>query len=308
MKAVIFFSGLAGLLIFGIPFLNHRSGSHDISVIVHEVVHPASPGVAAPQVGQGDCRYEAERRIDLSATSLEELSLSAGSGSLDVRGVEGLEEIHAVGRACASHEEFLNEIRLTSEIQGSTLLMETHHPDWSGWRSGNRYARLDLRIEVPAGMAADIRDGSGETSLSELGTLSFRDGSGEALVTGIRGDLSIEDGSGELEIRGVSGTVRVEDGSGEVVLEDVGSDVEIRDSSGEVEIQGVGGSLTLYDSSGDLDVEDVAGFVRVVGDSSGDIQVRGVRGDFTVERDGSGDIRYQDVSGSVDIPRKKGRR
>jgi len=300
MKAVIFLSGLAGLAIFGPPVLRPRAHDHDISVIVHEHVRNANV-----RIGQSDCRFEAERTLTSSAASIGEIRLKAGSGSLEVVGVEGLGEVLAVARACASHEEFLEDLQLTADRSGSALVMETHHPDWSGWRGGNRYARLDLRVEVPAGMAAEIQDGSGEIWISNLGSTLVQDGSGEVSVSGIEGDLTIDDGSGGLMIQGVSGSVILEDGSGEVVLEDVGADVEIRDSSGELQIRGVGGSLTLYDSSGGVDVQDVLGFVRVVQDSSGDIVVQGVGGDFTVERDGSGGIRFSDIAGSVDVPRKK---
>ncbi|MFH1763514.1 MAG: hypothetical protein ABIF09_04910 [Gemmatimonadota bacterium] len=282
MKAVILLSGLAGLAIFGPPVLKSRAHHHQVSVIVHELSHSRSSWD-----GQSECRFEAERNVRSPAGSVQGLRLLAGSGSLSVVGVEGLQEIQAVGRACASHEDFLGDIQLTSEMAGSTLVIETHHPDLSGMRGGNRYARLDLRIEVPAGLAAEIQDGSGEMTLSDLGS------------------LMVKDGSGGLEIRGVSGFVSVEDGSGGVVIEDVDSDVEIHDSSGELQIRGVGGSLTLYDSSGEVDVQDVAGSVRVVQDSSGNIAVKNVGRDFIVERDGSGGIRYEAVGGSVNIPKKK---
>ena len=302
MKAVIVLSGLAGLVIFGPPVLRSRVHHPEISVIVHE--HARS---VDRHVDQSDCRFEAERSVTSSAGSVQELRLQAGSGSLEVVGVEGLGEVRAVARACASHEEFLDDLQLTTEAEGSTLVMETHYPDFSGWRSGNRYARLDLMVEVPAGLAADIKDGSGEIEVTGLGSTLIKDGSGEVVIGGLNGDLTIEDGSGELEISGVSGWLVLHDGSGEVVVEGVGGDVEIHDSSGELEIRGIAGSLTLYDSSGEVDVEDVMGSVTVVQDSSGDISVRGVGGDFTVQRDGSGGINYSDVEGAVKIPKKRGR-
>jgi len=308
MKAVIVLSGLAGLAIFGPPIVKARSHHHEVSVIVHEAAHVQKAEHTHVSLDhQSDCKYEAERSLSSPAGSISVLDLKAGSGFLEVVGVEGLGEVRATGRACASHEEFLEELQLASEMDGSTLVMETLHPDLSGWGGGNRYARLDLRIEVPAGMAAEILDGSGEIGISGLGSLRIQDGSGEIVATAIRGDLAIQDGSGEVEIHGVSGFVKVEDGSGAVVVEDVGADVEIHDSSGEIEIRGVDGSVTLMDSSGGIEVEDVGGFVKVVSDSSGEITVDGVGGDFIVERDGSGGIQFENVEGTVTIPRKKGR-
>lgn len=298
MKAVIFFSGLAGLLIFGPPaWKAHRQ--HGVSVVVHEVSH-----IRVSSNGQDDCRFEAERRVSSPAGSVDMLRLDAGSGSLTVTGVDGLGEIRAVARACASNETFLDDLQITSTMEGSSLVVETHYPDLSGRTGGNRYARLDLTVEVPMGLAAEIQDGSGEASFAGLGPLTLQDGSGGVSVMGIMGDLTIHDGSGELKIRDVSGVVRVEDGSGGITVENSGSDVEIRDSSGEMEIRGVEGSVTLQDGSGGIDVSDVTGSVRVVVDSSGEIDVRGITGDFIVEKDGSGSIRHEAVQGTVTIPRK----
>jgi hypothetical protein len=286
MKAVIFLSGLAGLVIFGPPVLRSRIHHPEISVIVHD--HVRTPDRHG---GQSDCRFEAERSLRVPAGSVRELRLQAGSGSLEVVGVDGLGEVRAVARACASHEEFLDDLQVTSETEGSTLVMETHYPDQRDWRGGNRYARLDLRVEVPGGLAADIQDGSGEMGVANLGSTFIQDGSGEVVIDGIDGDLTVQDGSGQLE---------------KVVLKGVGADVEIHDSSGELEITGIGGSLTLHDSSGEIGVQDVVGSVTVVQDGSGGIDVRGVGGDFIVERDGSGDIEYAEVQGAVKIPKKKG--
>jgi DUF4097 and DUF4098 domain-containing protein YvlB len=216
------------------------------------------------------------------------LRLLAGSGSLEVTGVAGLREVRAVGRACASHEEFLEELDLTGEMDGSELVMETHYPDisgMSGW--GSRYARIDLRIEVPEGMAANIRDSSGEMMLQGTGS------------------LTIYDSSGEIEAFGIDGSVWIEDSSGEIVLRDVTGDVEIDDGSGEIELTGVGGGVTIDDGSGEIDVRDVVGNVLVVRDGSGSIEVDEVGGDFVVERDGSGSIRYDNVHGRVDVPRRR---
>jgi hypothetical protein len=310
MKGVILISGLAGLVIFGPPVLRSRIHHHDVSVIVHEVSHARDSEARHDQGShdsQDQCRFEAERTLDLSAGGVEALHLEAGSGSLEIVGVEGANAIVAVGRACASHEEFLDDLQLTSEMAGGTVLMETQHPDWSGWSGGNRYARIDLRVEIPADMSAEVKDGSGEMVISNTGSLSIEDGSGEVVLSDIHGDLTVQDGSGELVISGVTGFVTIEDGSGEIVMEGMGADVEIDDSSGEMTIVGVNGSLTVQDSSGEMDIQDVAGFVRIVQDGGGDIQVRRIGGDFIVERDGSGDIEHSDVSGTVTIPKKKGR-
>jgi hypothetical protein len=283
MKAVIALSGLAGLILFGPPLFHaHRSTHH---TIVHVDTHVAKATWDAPQ---SRCRFEAERSFTAPVSSGGQLSLKAGSGSLEVVGIDGLSEIRAVARACASHEEFLEDLRLTTRESGGTVLVETHYPDWSRQRfSGERYARLDLRLEVPEGLVADIQDSSGEMAISNLG------------------DLFIEDSSGEIEVHDVQGSVSIDDSSGEIRLWDVTGDVEIDDGSGEIDLSGVGGMVTVSDGSGEIDAQDVEGTVRIVRDGSGSIEVDGVGGDFIVERDGSGSIKYDNVAGRVDVPRKR---
>jgi hypothetical protein len=308
MKAVIAISGLAGFVLFGPPavrFVTHKVTHETIRVEVHEVARvKAIEAIAASN--QSSCRYEAERSFEMGVGSDTRLELSAGSGSLEVVGVEGLGEVRAVARACASHEEFLDDLQLTAEERGSALYVETHYPDQSnrsGW--GERYARLDLRLEVPLGMAGEIRDGSGEAEISGMGDLWVADGSGELEINNILGSVEVQDGSGELTIGDIQGRVSIQDGSGEIELWSVGGDVEIQDGSGEMDLRDIRGNVVLSDSSGEIDVKDVEMSVRVRGDSSGDIIVDGVGGDFVVQGDGSGSIHHHNVAGTVDIPRRK---
>jgi hypothetical protein len=246
--------------------------------------------VVAKAVGeaQSRCRFEAERNLTASAGLGDLLHVVAGSGSLEVVGVAGLDEVRATARACASHEEFLGDLQLASSRDGSNLYVETAYPDWSNWMGGGeRYARLDLRVEVPEGMSADIRDSSGEMALSNLG------------------DVVVDDSSGEIEAYGIRGSIRIDDSSGEIRVSDVTEDVEIEDGSGEIDLSSVGGSVTIDDGSGEIDVRDVNGTVTVVRDGSGSIVVDGVGGDFVVQRDGSGSIDFRNVTGRVDVPRKR---
>lgn len=283
MKAVIALSGLAGFLLFGPKLIHSHHVTHHPSIRVE-------PRIAAhmANVGQSSCEFEEELTLDVGVGSGDLLRVHAGSGSLEVVGVDGLGQVRAVARACASHREFLDEMDLTAEMEGNALVVRTHYPDFSGsggWN--NRYARLDLRMEVPGGMVADIQDSSGEMRVEGLGAINIQDSSGEIVAVDIDGAVDIHDSSGAVDLRNVTGDVVIDDGSGEIRVIDMRGDLVIDDGSGEIYAQGVEGS------------------VRVVRDGSGSIEVDGVSGDFIVERDGSGSIRHSGVSGQVDIPRKK---
>lgn len=238
------------------------------------------------------CEFKAERRVRIDAAVRQGLAIEAGSGSLTVDGREGLSEVRAVGRVCASREEYLEELQLTLERVGDDIVLTAHYPDHSSWRRnwrGDEYARIDLEVEIPRDMPAIVEDGSGDMRISGTGDLRIDDGSGEIFVDGVAGSVAIEDGSGEIEVRGVKGDVEIEDGSGEIMV----SDIE--------------GSLFVEDGSGEIEAFSVGRDVVIDGDGSGSISVRDVGGDFDVRADGSGSIRYSGVEGNVDVPRKKRR-
>jgi hypothetical protein len=242
--------------------------------------------VATAAAAQDNCRYEANRSANVSASGARQLVVEAGSGSLRIEGRPGASEVRVRGRACASSQDLLDQLDFDAGRQGDAVRVITQEIDsnWSDW-GGNRYARLDLVIEVPAGIAADIQDGSGSAEILGLGDTRIRDGSGELLIDGIDGLLEIIDGSGEIVVRTVEGDVVIEDGSGEIEVADVRGSVSIEDGSGEISASGVGRNLRIADSSGSIDADQVGG-------------------DFTVSHDSSGSIRHRGVRGAVDIPRR----
>jgi hypothetical protein len=249
----------------------------------------ASP-VAAQDFNQ--CRHEAERDARVQASSSERLVLIARGGSLRVEGRAGISEVRVSGRACASSAELLERLRIEASRSGGAVRVEVPEMDHDGsWGWGrNEYARLDLVLEVPAGMAADIEDGSGDIRISGIGSITLDDGSGDIDIRDITGDVVMEDGSGGVVITGVKGSVTIDDGSGEI---------EVRD---------VSGSVTIDDGSGEIDVSKVGGTVRIPDDGTGSIQVSDVEGDLIVRDKGNGSVRYSDVRGRVDVPEQDRKR
>jgi len=247
-----------------------------------------APGSAAAQRGGDRCEFATELSGEMAASASERLTITAGSGALIVEGQSGASQVVVTATLCASEEWMLDEMDVLVERRGSTVDVETLYPEDEWRRDG--YARIDLRVEVPLGMNAEIEDGSGSATLSGLGDLTVDDGSGELYVEDIRGTLDVEDGSGELEIRDVQGDVRVEDGSGSM------------------DIVGVTGSVTVEDGSGSIDIRDVGEDVMAYDIGSGMLRVSGVEGDFTVEDGRHERIRYSGVQGVVDIPAPRRRR
>jgi hypothetical protein len=228
----------------------------------------------------GECAFEVERRLSVALGGT--LEIAAGAGSLRVEGRDDASEVVAVGRACASSREILDELLLTADVR-----LSAPYPDRPRWGDRGGDARIDLVITMPVGAQVGIADSSGDIVVS--GT----------------GDLRVADSSGSIEIQGALGSVRIADSSGDIVVAGVSGDVDISDGSGGIEVASVVGSVSARDGSGGIEIEQVGADVRIVADGSGAIDVRQVAGDFTVAQDGSGGISYSAVAGRVAIPARR---
>ena len=246
--------------------------------------------LASPLQAQnfGDCKHSAERSANIDASGVRLLELASGSGAVKIEGKAGLTRVIIRGKACASDADRLEDVTLETDREGSTIVVRANIQDkkWSeqNW-SGNAYARLDVVVEVPEALAAEIEDGSGELDLSNLGDVRIRDGSG-GIVGNDMASVHIEDGSGEIELSDIRGEVDIEDGSGEIDLTRVDGGIVIEDGSGEITVRECKSSVRISDQSGSISVRDVAGY-------------------FVVDDDGAGSIDYDNVRGRVDVPRKR---
>ncbi len=257
------------------------------------------PNVACHVViADSDCSHTAPREAKIDATGATRLVFEAGAGSLEVHGTPGLTEVRAHGTACASRDSMLDSIQIETERRGDTVYVTTRIPEV---HYGS--AALDLSIEVPAQLAVEGRDGSGESTIRSVASLDFHDGSGTIEISDVAGQVRIEDGSGALRVLGVGGDLEIEDGSGAIEVKGVSGTVRLSDGSGEMTVSDVGRDVVVdEDGSGGMEITGVGGNVLVRRDGSGGIRVRDVQGDFTVARDGSGGIDFDGVHGRVSIP------
>jgi hypothetical protein len=227
--------------------------------------------VAVPVASRAQ-NYDEPRNATVPASGVTLLKVDARAGQLRITGRTDLTEVRVRGTARASSRGVLADIKLEAaregnEIRVRAIIPEHRDRDCCDW---DDQALLDLVIEVPAKLAVDV-----------------------------------DDTSGDMTIESVAAKVRIDDNSGNIRVRDAGGDIWISDTSGGIDIRGVKGSVDIdEDSSGEIEVYDVTGSVHVGRDSSGSIDVSRVGGDFVVEHDGSGSIDYDDVKGKVDIPRK----
>jgi ribosomal protein S28E/S33 len=250
-----------------------------------------------------DCRFSADRTMDESTDGIKRIVVHAGAGDLDIKGESGRRALEAVGKACASAEKQLEGLKIRVTRDADTLVLVTEIPEFalspSGWFGDS--PRIDLTVRVPAGIAVDIEDSSGEATIANLGATRVTDSSGDLRIENIKGGLDVNDSSGEVSIRNVQGPVRVGDGSGELSIAEVMGEVTVTsDGSGSIEVAEVQGSVTIGDDgSGDLRIERVSGSVKIEDDSSGEIFVSTVKHDVAIDHDGSGGIVVENVEGDL---------
>jgi hypothetical protein len=242
--------------------------------------------LAVPSASAWDdwCRVRAARDATVDAGGADALRVVARAGSLRIVGERGLDRVLVQGKACAPDQESLAGIRLRADRSGREIRVIVEIPEHD-WRFSQGGGALDLEIRVPASLAADVSDSSGE-----------------AEVTGLA-SLRMDDASGDLRISDIAGEVRVLDRSGELLVEHVGSLIVEEDASGSIHVRDVKGAvLVREDASGEIDIRDVGGSVRIGKSGSGGVSVDNVRGDFSVDRIGSGGIRHSRVTGRIDVP------
>src|SRR5262245_20414603 len=107
---------------------------------------------------QEECRFSAPREATVDASAAAQVVISAGAGSLKVIGRPGLNQVRIRGTACASDRDLLEGIRLTATRSGNVVRVRSSDDDLD--LRNREYARLDVVIEVPEAIAADINDGS----------------------------------------------------------------------------------------------------------------------------------------------------
>jgi hypothetical protein len=232
-----------------------------------------------------DCQAQAARTAVQPAAGVTRVVIIARAGFLHVEGHPGATEIRASGQACAASESQLSGIVLSGTRSGNEVRIEAviPHENDSFFSSS---PKLDFTVTLPAGIAVDIADTSGEMTISNVG------------------NAKINDTSGGIDVRHVTGNLTVRDTSGGIDIEDVTGDVLIpSDTSGSIDIHGVGGSVTIdEDGSGSVEIRHVKRNVLIGTKGSGSVSVADVGGDFTVREKGSGSIDYERVSGRISVP------
>ncbi len=212
--------------------------------------------------------YEEKRNLALDADGIAMLSVTAGAGSMDITGVQGLDEITVKALVVVPDTDEEKALKIIEKKMVLTLEQENGLAKLDSWFDGgflssSSSAYIVLDISVPQGLSVNIDDGSGSLD-----------------VVDIAGDVSIDDGSGSIDVSNVA-------------------NLNIDDGSGSIDVSGASGDVSIVDGSGGILVKHVQGSVRI-DDGSGSIRVSDVEQDLTIIDDGSGGQHFSDIRGDVD--------
>jgi DUF4097 and DUF4098 domain-containing protein YvlB len=223
-----------------------------------------------------------DRTLSVSATP--DLYVQTGSGNVTVHPGNGNTlEVHArlkpgggwgVFGASGDTDARIHRIEQDPPIKqdGNTI-----HIGEVSDRSLYNNISIDYDISIPSGAALNLRSGSGDIKISQVGRF-----------------LVASSGSGNITASGGKGTADVQTGSGDITLEQEGSgDVKARTGSGNIHIRGLNGSLAARAGSGNIDAEGRLTGPANLSSGSGNVKLHlGSDARFNLEAStGSGDIR-----------------
>lgn len=213
--------------------------------------------------------YEEVRDLRLDTGGLSVLQIESRSGSLEVQGLSGADEIivkaivQVPGKSDEKAQKIIaDDLILVLEKKGDKAVLKGYF-DGNNWSWGDS-ASVRLEISVPDRFALEVEDSSGSIVIND-----------------VSGDIEIDDSSGSIKMSNVGGSVDIEDGSGSISVDGVGEDIAIEDGSGSITVRHVQGSVTVDDGSGSVNVKDVGK-------------------DLIIKDDGSGSINYSEIQGKVE--------
>lgn len=261
--------------------------------------------LAAPAMAEDQCKFSEPRSLALDLAGARSVLFKVNANDLHLQAAPGTGSA-LKGRACASNEDLLKDLKVTQRREGDRLVVELANDRPLKLTLGHSYSYLDIQATVPEALLVQLDVGSGDAWSTGGTVLSADVGSGDVDIRNVKGMVTAKTGSGDLKLQDIGGLKLLDVGSGDVTARTVRGPVEVGEvGSGDVKISSVAGSVRIGRiGSGDVELADVDGSVTVDSIGSGDLGVRNVSGNLELRRKGSGDVHHSGVRGSVSLPRK----
>lgn len=226
-----------------------------------------------------------QRRLDFDQTEnvkITKITVSPGAGDVVVstRAVENVQIKRVVRYRGAQPGDMYR-------LDGTELRIDT---------ACGSTCRVSYEIIAPTGVSVSGENGSGDISLSDVGDVDMKVGSGDITLAGATGAVRAQTGSGDIELRRIDKTATVRAGSGSVTGDQLGGAVDATTGSGDITLaMRTAGSVNAHASSGSITL--------TVPDGSYRIQVRSSSGttSSTIRSDPAAAHLLQAETGSGDI-------
>ena len=185
--------------------------------------------VSTTALADHDCKFKAERNLDIDPAGLKALALVLGSSDAQVEGVAGIKRIEVRGKACASEEEWLKDLTVDQERGGDRVRVTTSkNRDGTHINLfGSSYAYIDLTVRIPVDLALEVDAGSGDADVGNVASLRFTSGSGDLKAHHVTGDVLVKVGSGDAIIDDIGGLDVERVGSGDIRASNARGDIKV---------------------------------------------------------------------------------
>jgi DUF4097 and DUF4098 domain-containing protein YvlB len=251
-----------------------------------------------------ECRHSQPRDLKLDLSGVKAVVFDIANNDLRIDASPGAKAAVG-GKACASDEKYLSQLKLTQRKTGDKLYVTAEREGFaSGIFLGNNYSYLKLNATLPDNVMVQLKVGSGDALVTGAAALSADVGSGDVEARRIRGLVAANVGSGDITLQDIGSLHVVSVSSGDLSARQVRGPVKVGSvASGDFELKGATGDVEIGSvGSGDAKVSDVSGNVKVASLGSGDVDVRDIRGNLTVDSKGSGSVNHGRIDGRVDVP------
>ena len=188
------------------------------------------------------------------------------------------------------------QVQVTKDLNDPKRVLVTTAPEDGGSNTGGvrlevkvpQYVELEA-IHVPKA-ALEVTDvngsvavssGSGSISVRRVGSLKARSGSGDLLISGVKGPVAVQKSSGPFTISDVEGNLTSKFESGHARLANIRGSIDVTTATGNVEINNAGGDVRIVSINGRTNIECAAGRVEVR-DTSGVVTLASIAGDVDV--------------------------
>jgi hypothetical protein len=233
---------------------------------------------------------------DIEKVKVSEIVLAGGSGNVTVTTAAAATETK-IKRIIRTDDA--GDPQTSYKLDGTVLTLDTS--------CGHR-CNVSYEIVAPAGVGVRGKLGSGEVTLTDIGTAEVQVGSGDAVVDGASGAVSLKSGSGDIMATDLRAETTLVTGSGSVTANGIsgGKPVRVQTGSGEITVElSQVAPVTARAGSGEivLQVPDGAYHLKTHSNSDDDVAVIGLVDDPTSKniidvQTGSGDATITAVPGS----------